>query len=143
MKKWDKRLLNLAKEISFWSKDNKRQVGCVITDYDNHIISTGYNGYPIGFDDNDMRNKVLKSIHAETNALLRVFVPFKKLKMYIYGGHPCSQCAALIIQSQITDIWCSPVDLHSSWTESMLQAELMFKEIPHISYNLYTMEDLC
>ena len=47
--KWDKRFLNLAREVSTWSTcvRNQRQVGSVIV-RDKRIIATGFNGAPSG-----------------------------------------------------------------------------------------------
>ena len=47
--KWDRDFLELA---STWanlkSKDPKVKVGAIIVDEHNRIISTGYNGFPVG-----------------------------------------------------------------------------------------------
>jgi len=50
--KWDKRFLELAKLIGSWSKDPSTQVGAVIVDENNRLVSVGYNGFPIGIEDN-------------------------------------------------------------------------------------------
>ncbi|MEC8672013.1 MAG: CMP deaminase, partial [Candidatus Thermoplasmatota archaeon] len=46
MSKWDQRFLELAKQISTWSKDPSTQVGCVVVGPDREIRSTGFNGLP-------------------------------------------------------------------------------------------------
>ena len=43
---WNLRFLNLAKHVSEWSKDPSTQVGAVIFDDKNRIVSIGYNGFP-------------------------------------------------------------------------------------------------
>ena len=70
----DIRYLNLAKEISSWSKDPSTKVGAVIVGDKDQIISQGYNGFPRGFNDSDdiYKNKPIKYkyiIHAEANAI--------------------------------------------------------------------------
>ena len=55
MSKWDRRFLELAKQISTWSKDPSTQVGCVVVGPDREIRSTGFNGLPRGIDDTDER----------------------------------------------------------------------------------------
>ena len=49
---WDKRFLDLAEYISSWSKDTSSKVGAVIV-HNKRIVSTGYNGFPEGYDDDD------------------------------------------------------------------------------------------
>lgn len=43
--------MNLAKLSAMRSKDPNTQVGACIVDNNNHILSVGYNGAPIGFND--------------------------------------------------------------------------------------------
>ena len=47
-KKWKKRYLKLAKEISTWSKDPSTKVGAIIVGSKGQVISQGYNGFPRG-----------------------------------------------------------------------------------------------
>lgn len=75
MSKWDHRFLELAELVGSWSKDPSTQVGAVIVDIDNRIVSTGFNGFPRGCLDHadtlgDRDRKLLRTIHAEDNALL-------------------------------------------------------------------------
>ena len=73
-KKWNERFINLAKEISLWSKDPTRKIGAIIVNKDKHIVGTGYNGFPMGIKDtkkrlNDKEIKRAISLHAEESAL--------------------------------------------------------------------------
>lgn len=45
VKDWDQYFLDIAVEVATRSKDPNTQVGAVITDVNNGIISTGYNGF--------------------------------------------------------------------------------------------------
>ena len=73
--KWHKRFLEIAKEVSTWSKDPSSKIGAVIVDSNTkQIISQGYNGFPRGIVDNleVLNNRELKYkyvIHAEINAI--------------------------------------------------------------------------
>lgn len=49
--KWDRRFIELSRHIAEWSKDPSTRVGSVIVS-GNKIMSTGYNGFPSGMDDN-------------------------------------------------------------------------------------------
>lgn len=107
--KWDLRFLDLTKLISGWSKDPSTKVGAVIVDGDNRVVSIGYNGFPIGIDDDDDRlnNRELKYkmiIHAECNALMFANTNLVGYTMYTYPFMPCPKCASMIIQSGITRV---------------------------------------
>ena len=45
--KWDDRFLDIAREISTWSKDPSRKIGAIAV-RDRKILATGYNGFPKG-----------------------------------------------------------------------------------------------
>ena len=50
--RWDKYFFNIAEEVKKKSKDNNTQIGAVIVGQDKEIVSTGYNSFPRGIDDN-------------------------------------------------------------------------------------------
>ena len=50
--KWQERYLDLAEEISKWSKDPSTQCGAVAVGDKGQILSQGYNGFPRGINDN-------------------------------------------------------------------------------------------
>lgn len=102
--KWDLRFLALAKFISTWSKDPSTQVGAVIFDSSNRIISMGYNGYPAGVPDEGLENRERKYktiIHAETNAIIFAQRDLSGCQIATYPFMPCSNCSSAIIQSGI------------------------------------------
>lgn len=107
MSNWNKRFINLAREVSTWSKDPSKQVGAVIVDNDKHIIGIGFNGLPIGIkDDERLLNKEWKLkrvIHAEVNAILNSITKPKKCTMYV-THMPCTHCASVIINSRINKL---------------------------------------
>lgn len=133
-KTWVPRMAEVAKLVATWSKDPNRQVGAVITTEDFRILSTGFNGYPAGFNDKDQTNKNKKTIHAEMNALLALRHHPPNMKMFVYGGHPCSQCAAAICQSGISTLYCAQIDYGSSWLIDMNVARDLFIEHPTLDY---------
>lgn len=126
--KWQRRMLQVAELVSSWSKDPENKVGAVLTTFDNHIISTGFNGYPAGLNHTDasVKEKLFKTIHAEVNCILHApSIPFGTV-MYI-TRHPCAQCAAIIVQAQVTRVVCPKPEYDSSWSESMqVASDLMF-----------------
>jgi len=139
MYKWHKNFLELAKTVSTFSKDPSTQVGAVIVDDDNRVISIGYNGFPKGIkDDHRLDNRELKYemiIHAEANALLFANAPVKGCTIYTWPFQPCSRCASLIIQAGIRRVvsvesvswalnWSSNFQLaHDMMTEARIEIE--------------------
>ena len=107
--------MDLARLVASWSKDPSTQVGAVIVDPDKRIISTGFNGFPRGVADDpvDREVKLLRTIHAEENALL------------------FARCAAKLVQSGIARVVypLPPVDFAERWALEMGQAQAMFDEV--------------
>jgi|GEM_PF-21468 len=111
---WDEYFMGLAILSAQRSKDNSTQVGACIVDDDHKIVSVGYNGMPIGCDDDEMpweranddplKTKYPYVCHAEFNAILNN--PGKNLKgTTIYVTlYPCNECAKAIIQSGIKKV---------------------------------------
>lgn len=60
--KWDRRFLELAKQVSTWSKDPSTKVGAVLVNEDKHVVGMGFNGFPVGVADTEERlnNRELK-----------------------------------------------------------------------------------
>lgn len=127
--KWDIRFLRLADHISTWSKDPHKKVGCVIVDEFKRVVSIGYNGFPTGVQDNDMRYndrevKRLYVAHAEQNALNNRVSSVRGYTLYCQF-YPCNECTKSIISSGIkrvvttTPLMDNPVDRYH-WRESIL-----------------------
>lgn len=110
---WDKRFLGLAEEVSSWSKDPGTKVGCVLVDKKKRILSTGYNGFPVGFNDSlvekmDREKKLAFTIHAEVNAIINAAkngVNIENSTAYM-TFHPCANCLSALINAGITTIIC-------------------------------------
>lgn len=104
--------MNVAKEISTWSKDPSSKIGAVIVNDEKRILSTGYNGFPRGITDSDKRlnNRGVKYnyiIHGEMNALLNALyngISVRDATMYVYGLPICPDCTKSVIQSGITTV---------------------------------------
>lgn len=133
--KWDTRFLGLASVISDWSKDTSTQVGAVIVRPDRTIASIGYNGFPRGVKDDPERidnrdTKYAMTVHAEINAILSAREPLSGYTMYVDPFQPCSQCAAAIIQSGISQVitWTPLGGQDARWSASFRIAAQMFEE---------------
>ena len=108
---WDEYFFSLIPVIAAKSKDPSTKVGAVIVAPDRSIISTGYNGFPIGVKEtperlNDRPTKYKFVAHAEFNAILLASRNGKSVKgatLYL-EWYPCTECAKAIIQSGISNI---------------------------------------
>ncbi len=116
------------------SKDPNTQVGACIVSEDNKILSVGYNGMPIGCDDDAMPwaregafldTKYPFVAHAELNAILnRPTVSLKNARIYV-SLFPCNECAKAIIQSGIKEVvyWQNKY----AGTDGVKASEMMFR----------------
>ena len=136
MTKWDTRFLELAKQISTWSKDPSTQVGCVVVGPDREIRSTGFNGLPRGIEDSNERlnNREVKYpliCHAEENAIMhaaRIGMSLKDCTAYVTWP-PCTRCARSLIQAGIANvIYPKKIEIPERWSSDFELSLSMFKE---------------
>jgi dCMP deaminase len=130
--KWDMRFIELARYISTWSKDPSTQVGAVIVDKRNRIISTGYNGFPRGVKDTPERLhyrevKYSMVVHGEINALLFATQPLEGTTLFLWPFLSCSKCTAIIINSGITRV-VAPESFNPRWEESIKLSQTLYHE---------------
>jgi dCMP deaminase len=94
----------------------RRQVGAIITDRENHVLSTGYNGVPStfkhctsvpcpGVNDTSGDSSNCLAIHAEANALLQCSDINRAHTIYC-TCIPCFTCAKLICNTKIEAVVC-------------------------------------
>jgi dCMP deaminase len=134
--KWDKRYLTLAREVSEWSKDPSKKIGCLIVGDKGQIISQGYNGFPRGISDSKARYNTRETkykyvVHAEANAIYNAIhnnAQVQGCTIYVTGLPICHECAKAIIQTGITRVVmdCLP---EGTWGESGELSLKMFKEV--------------
>jgi len=131
MSKWTERFMVIAQDVATWSKDPKRGVGAVIVK-NRHIVATGYNGPPKGVIDRtdiSKERKLMRTIHAELNAILDAKMDLTGCDMYC-TYMPCAQCMAAIIQSGIATVYIPLFQpgLNTAWLASWEEAETMASE---------------
>ncbi len=111
---WDEYFMGIAMFSAQRSKDNNTQVGACIVNGEHKIVAVGYNGMPIGCNDDDMPweregetsldTKYPFVCHAELNAILnRNSADLKGCTLYV-TLFPCNECAKAIIQSGIKKV---------------------------------------
>jgi dCMP deaminase len=135
---WKDYYRNIAHAVKIKSKDNNTKIGAVIVGKTNEIISTGYNSFPKGIDDNvkerqERPEKYYWFSHAEQNAIInaaRVGVSTDNSIMYMTCAIPCTECAKAIINAGIVEIFCERPDpeMEVRWGNHTERSIVMFKE---------------
>lgn len=130
----DYRYLRMA---HIWAENSycqRRKVGALIVK-DKMIISDGYNGTPVGFenvceDDNDHTKPYV--LHAEANAITKVAQSNNSSRdatLYVTSS-PCIECAKLIIQSGIKRVVFSEVYRMTDGIDLMKRAGIVCEQLP-------------
>jgi dCMP deaminase len=133
-RKWDVRFLAVAALVASWSKDPSTTVGAVAV-RDRRILATGFNGLPAGVADlrERLENRELKLMmvaHAEANCITHAAqagVSLTGATVYV-TFHPCSNCAALLINSGITRVVIPKTVVPERWQVNFTLASTMFYE---------------
>lgn len=135
-REWDRRFLRLAQEVASWSKDPSTKVGAVIVDERRRIVSVGYNGFPGAIEDNTLYltdpnlrdQKLLRTVHAEVNAILNAGRGVKGYTMYC-TFFPCDKCALMIIAAGIKHIVAPLEGLDNPrWADSFEKTRTLLQE---------------
>lgn len=110
---WSEFFMGVAELAAKRSKDPNTKVGACIVNSNNIILSTGYNGMPIGCNDDDMpwcrfgsfeESKYAYVCHAELNAILNCDGRSLKGSILYVTNFPCNECAKAIIQAGIRKV---------------------------------------
>ena len=110
---WDEYFMGVALLSGCRSKDPNTQVGACIVNTQNKIVGAGYNGLPIGCNDEDfpwekggdfLQTKYPYVCHAELNAILNnIGMDLSGCRIYT-ALFPCNECSKAIIQSGIKEV---------------------------------------
>lgn len=159
--KWIEYYFNICKTVSSKSKDPSTKVGAVIIGQHGQILSTGFNGFPIGVNDNLMNivdgeerqseryiNRELKYLfvsHAEENAIALAARSGTNLfgsTLFVTPIRPCARCARLIIQAGIKEVFAleeTDEETLKRWELDIDVSQKMFNES---GVNLITFKNL-
>jgi len=103
----DEYFIEIAKNVALMSEDPSTQVGCVIVNNKNQIISTGYNGFPVNADkkfmSNDRPMRYHLSVHAEMRALISTKQSLENCRVYVTHAS-CENCIKHLIEAGIREI---------------------------------------
>jgi dCMP deaminase len=135
---WSTYFTNIAEQVKLKSKDQRTQIGAVIVGHDHEIVSTGYNSFPRGINDDiperqERPEKYFWMEHAERNAIYnaaRIGVSTKGTTMYLTCDVPCADCTRGIINAGIIRIVLTAGGGAQStkWDESAKRSLQMFNE---------------
>ncbi len=109
----------------------RRQVGCLIVKA-NRIISIGYNGTPPGWDnicEDKQGNTYPHVYHAEANAiskLARAAESGEGASLFVTAA-PCFECAKLIAQVGIVDVFYADVYKNADGIEFLQKCNIITK----------------
>ncbi|MGL4606106.1 MAG: deoxycytidylate deaminase [Eubacteriaceae bacterium] len=140
---WEEYFMGIALLSAKRSKDPGTQVGACIVNKENKILAMGYNGMPIGCNDDEMpweregdplNTKYPYVCHAELNAILNSTVRELKGGILYTTLFPCNECAKAIIQSGIEKV----VFLEDKYPDStgIIASKRMF-DLVGIQYQKY------
>ena len=134
---WKLKYLNLAKQISAWSKDPSTKVGCVAIGNHGQVLSQGYNGFPRGISDSEdkLNNKNIKykyMVHAEMNCIYHASINGVSLlnsHFFVYGLIICHECAKGIIQVGVKKVYMKKYkSIPDQWKKSYALTKKLFNE---------------
>lgn len=116
---WDEWFMRMVYLVAKKSKDTRTKIGSVVVNEDKRIISVGFNGFPIGVNDNiksryERPQKYHYFAHSEANSIFsaaRIGISLNKSFLYTQGI-PCTECTKAIIQAGI-----SKVLVHEQWMQ--------------------------
>lgn len=111
---WDSYYMEMAKVASLRATCTRKSVGAIVVSNLNRIIGTGYNGAPSDMEhctdvgcliqkDADQKPHCIRTIHAETNALLQAGKDAMGATLYTTAS-PCPICFKLLIQCGIVRV---------------------------------------
>lgn len=129
--------MEIARATSLLSKDRRKKVGALFVDSKGGFLSSGYNGFPRGANDDieerqegDLKQKV--TVHAETNAIYQAArrgISLEGSRLYITTLPPCIECTKAIIQVGCTEVFIEAHALLSKdWTVNWDLTKQLFEE---------------
>lgn len=129
----DSYFLRLVREVATRTTCFRRAVGCILVDKHGHVLATGYNGVPRGFDHCSeghlcsgaelpagQAGTMCKSIHAEQNALLQCKDTEAVHTCYV-TCNPCDVCIKLLLNTscqRIVFIDDYPSEAKADWLKA-------------------------
>ena len=126
----------VAQGLAELSKDRSTKVGALALGPDCEILSTGYNGFPRGVNDDiehrhERPTKYLYTSHGEENMVAQAArngVSLKGSTVLVTSLFPCTTCSRLMIQAGVKRIIAPRPEPHPKWAEEAEHALIMLDE---------------
>lgn len=126
----------VALALAALSKDRSTKVGALALGPDHEILSTGFNGFPRGVnDDVEERHarpmKYMYAAHAEENMVAQAArngVSLKGATVLVTSLFPCTTCSRLMIQAGVKRIIAAHPSVDPRWEEQAFHALVMLGE---------------
>ncbi len=127
---WDEYFMGVAILSAYRSKDPSTKVGACIVNQKNKIVGVGYNGFPIGCDDEALPwerdgdfldTKYPYVCHAELNAILNSSCDLSDCSIYV-ALFPATNVQRRL-SSQVSGKWCTLMTNIRKRAVSSLQSE--------------------
>ncbi len=143
---WEEYFMSIAILSSLRSKDPNTKVGACIVSPDNKVLSLGYNGMPLGVDDQqipwagansglpELETKYPYVCHAELNAILNATNHNLKGAIVYVTLFPCNECTKAIIQAGIKKVIYLSDKYHDTDHEIAARKMLDMAGIPYEHY---------
>lgn len=140
---WDEYFMEIALLSAQRSKDPVTQVGACIVNDDKKIVSIGYNGFPVGCDDDKLpwtkNGEIIDTkypyvCHAELNAISnKNDMSLKDTILYV-TLFPCNECAKLIIQFGIKKVVYISNKNADTWSAQASKKMLDLSGVEYVQY---------
>lgn len=134
---WVQYFMSIAYLVSTKSKDQSTHLGAVFVADDNTILSTGYNSFPRGLNDDVPARQIRPEkyywmAHAERNGIYnaaRKGITLEGSTLYT-PAMPCHDCAIAVIQAGVKRIYLDyNWGISEGWGESQTKAREMLHEV--------------
>jgi len=139
---WDDYFIGICGHVRSKSKDPSSKIGAVLVDEDHGIVSTGYNGFPRGVEEDGRVYRWARPLkysyveHAERNAIYnaaRHGTRTKGCTLYFIGFGPvtvpCTDCTRAVIQSGIVRVVGAAFKpIPDGWKDSLSLSSSMLAE---------------
>ena len=143
---WTEYFIRKAELTAQKSKDPSTKTGVVVVGTDRIELTSGFNGFPRGVQDdvsryNDRKMKYKFMAHAELNAICnaaRYGISLRGSTMYTsFGACSCQECAKVITQSGIVNLIGRKIEedfAEGRWNDSIQTGLTMLREAGVVLY---------
>lgn len=141
---WNDYFMGIAILSAHRSKDPNSQVGACIVNNQNKVVGMGYNGFPIGCNDDDLpwkreschpnETKYPYVCHAELNAIMNKNIADLTGCTIYTTLFPCNECTKLIIQSGIDKIVYLSDKYHDTDSSKAARKMLDMAKIEYVQF---------